>query len=167
MAMEKTALNHKEYEEWISKIDKITINRGNVYSFPQAVGWGFWTVVHKHPKDDNLWFVVVTDIFPNAIGSYDLAVPKNQFGPLALRCSYGIWLPSEFIINEGKMISQIPEFTVDYAQFKVHQFVSGKSDGRINAEIVTTQDYYEELIMNPAQETVIGLHNVLQKFLEL
>ena len=70
---------------------------GDLIILPSGTTVIHWLIVKTHPDDENLLFAVLADDNPET-GPGDLRVPREHpWGPITLRCGFGLWIESELI----------------------------------------------------------------------
>ena len=68
-----------------------TVSPGELFLFPVDVA-AKWCATFTHSKDDDLWYIVPGDEFPE-VGTQDVALPVfSDEGSLNFRCGNGIWV---------------------------------------------------------------------------
>src|SRR5262249_43617965 len=68
---------------------------GDLIIIPTGAAVIHWLIVKPHPEAPQLLFAVPADDNPET-GPGDVHVPKeHSWGPVTLRCSFGLWLESD------------------------------------------------------------------------
>jgi len=122
---------------------------GDVYHFdlrmegaPEGTSL-YFVVLHPHPKDENMLFVVPADTSP-LTGSCDMGVSDEAiFGPLNLCLGKGIWLPIE-IFSTARRSGVVEDHLIEMACSVHSRLVSGEWKGSEQQFMIDEDPYYQE-----------------------
>lgn len=140
------AEKHKRLEVALRQHKKAA-ERGDIYLFdldaiPKDVAV-FWVILHRHPKDPNLFFTVPADTNPLK-GVFDVSIPSMAlFGFLVLRLGQGIWLP-DFVFNPSQRVGMVETLFIDRAQFIMSRIAKNEWIGNDMQQATEANPDYEE-----------------------
>ena len=143
--------------------------RGDIYLFdldaiPKDVAV-FWVILHRHPKDPNLFFTVPADTNPLK-GVFDVSIPSMAlFGFLVLRLGQGIWLP-DFVFNPPQRVGMVETLFIDRAQFIMSRIAKNEWIGNDMQQATEANPDYEEWT-EMLNNIHAGMMNELEKQLVL
>ena len=83
-----------------------------------------WLIVKRHPEESQLLFAIPCDDNPT-VGAPDIRISEDHpWGPLTLRCSFGIWLDTE-LIGQPKWSGRFGEETLRQVEKVLNQLATG------------------------------------------
>jgi len=140
------AEKNKRLEEALHSRKKVP-ERGDIYLFdlkaiPEDVAV-YWVILHRHPKDSNLFYTVPADTNPLE-GIFDVSIPHTSlFGSLALRLGQGLWLPDN-MFHPSQRVGMVEALFIDRAQFIMSRIAKNEWIGSKMQQATESNPDYEE-----------------------
>lgn len=131
------------------------------FNFGEDCLYPFWVLVHQHPDDPEMWYLVCDDgSGAPLVGSLDVEVSETDLcGPTVIRANCGLWAKLKSIEVKGQRSSFVQDEYVARTRHVLARLARGQKPNSVSPE-------QEECDYDPDYEDLIDEINVVRTALD-